>query len=114
MPRSVNKVAAHQRKKKYFKLAKGYWGARSKVWTIVKHHVEKGLQHAYRDRRNKKRTFRALWIVRINAAARLNGTTYSRLMSALRTNNIEINRKVLADVAMNHPAVFTAIVKQVA
>lgn len=114
MPRSVNKVAAHRRKKKYFKLAKGYWGARSKVWTVVKHHVEKGLQHAYRDRRNKKRTFRALWIVRINAAARINGTTYSRLMSALRTNNIAINRKVLADMAMNHPEIFTSIVKQVA
>ncbi len=114
MPRSVNKVAAHRRKKKYFKLAKGYWGARSKVWTVVKHHVEKGLQHAYRDRRNKKRTFRALWIVRINAAARINGTTYSRLMSALRTNNIAINRKVLADMAMNHPEIFATIVKQVA
>lgn len=113
MPRSVNKVAAHHRKKKYFKLAKGYWGARSKVWTIVRDHVEKGLQYAYRDRRNKKRTFRQLWIVRINAAARLNGTTYSRLMHGLKANNISINRKVLADIAMNHPEVFTSIVKQV-
>ena len=113
MPRSVNKVAAHQRKKKYFKLAKGYWGARSKVWTIAKHHVEKGLQYAYRDRRNKKRTFRALWIIRINAAARINGTTYSRLMHGLKLKNITINRKVLADIAMNHPAVFTTIAKSV-
>jgi large subunit ribosomal protein L20 len=111
MPRSVNKVAAHQRKKKYFKLAKGYWGARSKVWTIAKHHVEKGLQYAYRDRRNKKRTFRSLWIVRINAAARANGTTYSRLMHGLKLKNIGINRKVLADIAMNHPHVFTTLVK---
>jgi len=77
MPRAVNKATALQKKKKYYKLAKGYWGARSKVWTIVKTHVEKGLQYAYRDRRNKKRTFRQLWIVRINAGARLNGTTYS-------------------------------------
>ena len=113
MPRSVNKVAAHQRKKKYFNLAKGYWGARSKVWTIVKHHVEKGLQYAYRDRRNKKRTFRSLWIIRINAAARENGTTYSRLMHALKLNNIAINRKVLAQLAMNHPDVFAQIVKKV-
>jgi large subunit ribosomal protein L20 len=111
MPRSVNKVAAHQRKKKYFKLAKGYWGARSKVWTIAKHHVEKGLQYAYRDRRNKKRTFRSLWIVRINAAARANGTTYSRLMHGLKLKNIGINRKVLADIAMNHPSVFTTLVQ---
>ncbi|HBB25341.1 MAG TPA: 50S ribosomal protein L20 [Bacteroidetes bacterium] len=111
MPRSVNKVAAHQRKKKYFKLAKGYWGARSKVWTIAKHHVEKGLQYAYRDRRNKKRTFRSLWIVRINAAARANGTTYSRLMHGLKQKNIGINRKVLADIAMNHPTVFTTLVQ---
>jgi large subunit ribosomal protein L20 len=111
MPRSVNKVAAHQRKRKYYKLAKGYWGARSKVWTIVKHHVEKGLQYAYRDRRNKKRTFRSLWIVRINAAARLNGTTYSRMMHGMKQKNIAINRKVLANIAMNHPDVFTAIVK---
>ena len=112
MPRAVNKATASQKKKKYFKLAKGYWGARSKVWTVAKHHVEKGLQYAYRDRRNKKRTFRSLWIVRINAAARLNGTTYSRLMHGLKKNNIQINRKVLADLAMNQPEVFATIVKQ--
>ena len=114
MPRAVNKAMASQKKKKYFKLAKGYWGARSKVWTVVKHHVEKGLQYSYRDRRNKKRTFRQLWIVRINAAARQNGTTYSRLMHGLKQNNIQINRKVLADLAMNQPEVFATIVKQVA
>ncbi|MCU0331227.1 MAG: 50S ribosomal protein L20 [Candidatus Kapabacteria bacterium] len=112
MPRSVNKVAAHNRKKKYFRIARGYWGARSKVWTIVKHHVEKGLQYAYRDRRAKKRTFRSLWIVRINAAARANGTTYSRLMFGLKKNNITINRKVLAHLAMHQPEVFAVIVKQ--
>ena len=112
MPRAVNKATASQKKKKYFKLAKGYWGARSKVWTIAKHHVEKGLQYSYRDRRNKKRTFRQLWIVRINAAARLNGTTYSRLMHGLKQNNIAINRKVLADLAMNQPEVFATIVEQ--
>lgn len=114
MPRAKNKVAAHQRKKKYFKLAKGYWGARSKVWTSVKYHVEKGLQYAYRDRRAKKRTFRALWIVRINAAARINGTTYSRLMHGLKLSNITVNRKILADLAMNHPEVFATIAKKVA
>ncbi|MGA0046009.1 MAG: 50S ribosomal protein L20 [Candidatus Kapaibacteriota bacterium] len=113
MPRAVNKATALQKKKKYYKLAKGYWGARSKVWTIVKTHVEKGLQYAYRDRRNKKRTFRQLWIVRINAGARLNGTTYSRLMHGLKQHNIQINRKVLADLAMNQPEVFATIVKQV-
>ncbi|HRK03983.1 MAG TPA: 50S ribosomal protein L20 [Chlorobiota bacterium] len=113
MPRATNKAAAHNRKKKYYKLAKGYWGARSKVWTIVKHHVEKGLQYAYRDRRAKKRTFRSLWIVRINAGARANGTTYSRLMHSLKLANITINRKILADLAMNHPQTFATLVQQV-
>lgn len=112
MPRSVNKVAAHRRRRKFIRLAKGYWGARSKVWTIAKHHIEKGLQYAYRDRRAKKRLFRRLWIVRINAAARENGTTYSRLIHALHNKNISINRKILADLAMNQPTVFVAIVKQ--
>jgi large subunit ribosomal protein L20 len=113
MPRSVNKVASHRKRKKFKKLAKGYWGRRKNVWTIAKNHIEKGLLYAYRDRRQKKRTFRSLWIVRINAAARLNGTTYSKLMFALKQNNIQINRKVLADLAMNKPEVFSAIVKQV-
>lgn len=111
--RSQNKVASRQKRKKFIKLAKGYWGARKNVWTIAKNHIEKGLTHAYRDRKWKKRTFRKLWIVRINAAARLHGTTYSRLIHALKENNIIMNRKVLADFAMNKPAAFEAIVKQV-
>jgi large subunit ribosomal protein L20 len=111
--RSKNKVASHRRRKNFIKLAKGYWGARKNVWTIAKNHIEKGLTHAFRDRKWKKRTFRRLWIVRINAAARLHGTTYSRLIHALKENNIIINRKVLADFAMNKPAAFEAIVKQV-
>lgn len=107
--RSKNKVASHRRRREFIKLAKGYWGARSKVWTVAKHHIEKGLQYAYRDRRAKKRTFRRLWIVRINAAARINGTTYSRLIHGLAKANITINRKVLADLAMNQPQAFAAI-----
>jgi len=112
MPRSRNKVASHRRKKNFLKLAKGYWGRRKNVWTIAKHHIEKGLQYAYRDRRAKKRTFRSLWIVRINAAARLNGTTYSKLMHLLKEKNININRKLLAYFAMNKPEVFRLIVEQ--
>ena len=111
MPRSKNKAASHRKRKRVLKLAKGYWGARSKVWTVAKNHVEKGLVHAYRDRRLKKRTFRQLWIVRINAAARLNGTTYSRLINALDKKGVEINRKVLANLALENPAAFTEIVK---
>jgi len=110
--RSQNKVASHRRRKKFIKLAKGYWGSRKNVWTIAKNHIEKGLQHAYRDRKLKKRNFRSLWIIRINAAARLHGTTYSKLIHSLKENNILINRKVLADFAMNKPQVFEAIVKQ--
>lgn len=113
MPRSQNKVASRQRRKKMLRLAKGYWGSRHNVWTIAKHHIEKGLQYAYRDRKAKKRTFRRLWIVRINAAARMNGTTYSRLMNDLKKSNILINRKVLADLAMNQPDVFLRIVETV-
>jgi large subunit ribosomal protein L20 len=112
MPRAKNKVASHRRRKNFLKLAKGYWGKRKNVWTVAKHHIEKGLQHAYRDRRLKKRTFRSLWIVRINAAARELGTTYSRLMFALKQNNIIIDRKLLADLAMNKPQAFAAIVKK--
>ena len=97
MPRSVNSVAAKARRKKILKAAKGYFGRRKNVWTIAKNAVEKGLQYAYRDRRTKKRNFRALWIMRINAAARLHGMTYSQLINKLKSNNIEINRKVLAD-----------------
>jgi large subunit ribosomal protein L20 len=93
-------------------MAKGYRGARSKIYTVAKHSVEKALQYAYRDRRARKRQFRRLWITRINAAARLNGTTYSRLMHGLSKNEIALNRKVLADLAMHDPAAFTAIVKE--
>ncbi len=112
MARSVNKVAARQRRKKFIKLAKGYWGLRKNVWTIAKNHIEKGLLHAFVGRKLKKRIYRSLWIVRINAAARENGTTYSRLMNALKKKNIIINRKVLAYFAMNKPEIFAAIVKK--
>ena len=110
MPRSTNAVASRKRRKKILKAAKGYFGARKNVYTVAKNAVERALQYAYRDRRNKKRAFRRLWIARINAAARLNGTTYSRLMHALKEGNIDLNRKVLADLAMNHPAAFKAVV----
>jgi large subunit ribosomal protein L20 len=111
MPKAKNNVASRARRRKVLKLAKGYWGSRSKVYTVAKHSVEKGLQYAYRDRKNKKRTFRQLWIIRINAAARLNGTTYSRLMNAMKTKGIDINRKVLANIAVENPNAFADIVK---
>ena len=110
MPRSVNHVASRARRKKILGLTKGYFGARKNVWTVAKNTWEKGLTYAYRDRKNKKRNFRALWIQRINAAARLEGMSYSKLMGALHKAGIEINRKVLADLAMNHPEAFKAIV----
>jgi len=109
MPRSQNKVASHRRRRKFIKLAKGYWGARKNVWTVAKNHIEKGLLHAYVGRKLKKRSYRRLWITRINAAARINGTTYSKLIHGLKKNNIDINRKILADFAMNQPEVFKAI-----
>lgn len=110
MPRSTNSVASRKRRKKILKSARGYFGARSKVYTVAKNAVEKALSYAYRDRRNKKRAFRRLWIARINAGARINGTTYSRLMHGLKEQNIDLNRKVLADLAMNHPDAFKAVV----
>ena len=110
MPRSVNHVASRAKRKRILKLTRGYFGARKNVWTVAKNTWEKGLTYAYRDRRNKKRTFRALWIQRINAAARLNGMSYSQLMGALTKSGIEINRKVLADLAMNNPEAFKAII----
>jgi len=113
MPRSVNSVASRARRKKIMKMARGYFGARSKVYTVAKNAVERGLQYAYRDRRNKKRAFRRLWIARINAAARLNGTTYSKLMHKLSQNEVGLNRKVLADLAMNHPDTFKSVVDSV-
>ena len=113
MPRSVNSVAKRARRKKILKQAKGYFGRRKNVWTVAKNAVEKGLQYAYRDRKTKKRNFRALWIMRINAASRLNGLTYSEFMNKLKTNNIDINRKVLADLAMNNPEGFKELVDKI-
>ena len=113
MPRSVNHIASKAKRKRILKLTKGYYGARQNVWTVAKNTWEKGLTYAYRDRRNKKRTFRALWIQRINAAARLQDMSYSQLMGALHKAGIEINRKVLADLAVNNPEAFKAIVDKV-
>ncbi|MFT5736571.1 MAG: large subunit ribosomal protein L20 [Maribacter sp.] len=113
MPRSVNAVASRARRKKVMKQAKGYFGRRKNVWTVAKNAVEKAMLYAYRDRRNKKRTFRALWITRINAGARLHGMSYSQFMGKVKAKNIELNRKVLADLAMNHPDAFKAVVDQV-
>ncbi|MDX5324633.1 MAG: 50S ribosomal protein L20 [Bacteroidota bacterium] len=113
MPRSVNHVASRARRKKVLKLAKGYFGRRKNVWTVAKNAVEKGLQYQYRDRKQKKRNFRSLWITRINAGARLHGMSYSVFMGKIKGANIELNRKVLADLAMNHPEAFKAIVDQV-
>ncbi|TDE17530.1 50S ribosomal protein L20 [Dyadobacter psychrotolerans] len=113
MPRSVNHVASRARRKKVLKLAKGYFGRRKNVWTVAKNAVEKALGYAYTGRKQKKRNFRALWIQRINAGARLHGLSYSALMGKLNSNGIELNRKVLADLAMNHPDAFKAIVDQV-
>ncbi len=113
MPRSVNSVASRARRKKVMKQAKGYFGRRKNVWTVAKNAVEKAMQYAYRDRRNKKRNFRALWITRINAGARMHGMSYSQFMGKVKANGIELNRKVLADLAMNHPDAFKAIVEKV-
>ncbi|MBP3943867.1 50S ribosomal protein L20 [Sphingobacteriaceae bacterium WQ 2009] len=113
MPRSVNAVASRRRRKKILKLAKGYYGSRSKVYTIAKNTVEKGLQYAYRDRKTKKREFRALWIQRINAGARQQGLSYSVLIGKLAAKNIGLNRKVLADLALNNPDAFKAVVDAV-
>lgn len=113
MPRSVNAVASRARRKKVLKQAKGYFGRRKNVWTVAKNAVEKAMQYAYRGRKEKKRNFRALWISRINAGTRVHGMSYSQFMGALKKNNIELNRKVLADLAMNHPDAFKAVVDQV-
>ena len=113
MPRSVNHVASKAKRKRILKLTKGYYGARKNVWTVAKNTWEKGLTYAYRDRRTKKRNFRALWIQRINAAARMENLSYSQLMGALHKAGIEINRKVPADLAMNNPEAFKAIVDKV-
>ena len=113
MFRSVNHVASRAKRKKVLKLTRGYFGCRKNVWTVAKNTWEKGLTYAYRDRRAKKRNFRALWIQRINAAARQYGMTYSQFMGALAKQNIGLNRKVLADLAMNNPQAFEAIIKSV-
>ncbi|HNX54336.1 MAG TPA: 50S ribosomal protein L20 [Prolixibacteraceae bacterium] len=113
MPRSVNAVASRARRKKVLKLTRGNFGARANVWTVAKNTWEKGMQYAYRDRKAKKRNFRALWIQRINAAVRTEGLSYSQFIGLLKKANIEINRKVLADLAMNHPVAFKAIVDKV-
>ena len=113
MPRSVNSVAAKARRNKILKAAKGYFGRRKNVHTVAKNAVEKAMQYAYRDRKNKKRTFRALWIQRINAGTRLYGISYSEFMGKVQANGIKLNRKVLADLAMNHPDAFKAVIEKV-
>lgn len=113
MPRSQNSVASRNKRKKIIKQAKGYYGRRKNVWKVAKNAVEKGLLYSYRDRKNKKRTFRLLWIIRLNAAARLHGTTYGKLISNLKSKKVSLDRKVLADIAMNHPDTFSKIVNKV-
>lgn len=113
MPKAKNAVASRARRKRILKKAKGFWGSRGNVLSVVKHAVDKAEQYAYRDRRTKKRNFRSLWIMRINAAAHLNGTTYSKLIAAMNKNNVEIDRKALAEIAVRDPAAFSQIVKSV-
>jgi len=113
MPRSVNHVASRARRKNLMTLAKGYFGRRKNVWTVAKNAIEKGLVYAYSGRKQKKRNYRSLWITRINAGARLHGMSYSQFMGAVHKSGIELNRKVLADLAMNHPEAFKAVVDTV-
>ena len=113
MPRSVNAVASRARRKKTMSLAKGYFGRRKNVWTVAKNAVEKGLTYAYVGRKQKKRNFRSLWIQRINAGARLHGMSYSQFMGQVNAQGLKLNRKVLADLAMNHPDAFKAVVEEV-
>lgn len=113
MPRSVNHVASRARRKKTLELSKGYFGRGKNVWTVAKNKIEKGLGYAYRDRKARKRDFRSLWIQRINAGARQFGMSYSELMGKLSKAGVDLNRKVLADLAMNHPQAFEAVVKKV-
>ncbi|MBG7611275.1 50S ribosomal protein L20 [Polaribacter sp. BAL334] len=113
MPRSVNSVASRNRRKKILKAAKGYFGRRKNVYTVAKNAVEKGMLYAYRDRKNNKRNFRSLWITRINAAARLHGMSYSQFIGKVKANQIELNRKVLADLAVNNPQAFKAVVEKI-
>ncbi|MEJ0030359.1 MAG: 50S ribosomal protein L20 [Bacteroidota bacterium] len=113
MPRSVNNVASRKRRKRVLELAKGFFGRKKNVWTVAKNAVEKGLTYAYRDRKAKKRDYRSLWIARINAGVRQHDISYSVFMGKLKKAGIDLNRKVLADLAMNHPEAFDAIVKKV-
>ena len=113
MPRSVNSVAKRARRKKILKQAKGYFGRRKNVYTVAKNAVEKAMVYAYRDRKQNKRNFRGLWIQRINAGAREHGLSYSQIMGKIKANNIDLNRKVLADLAMNNPSAFKAIVDKI-
>ena len=113
MPRSVNNVASRAKRKRIMKLAKGFFGRKKNVWTVAKNAIEKGLVYAYRDRKQKKREFRAVWIQRINAGVRAHGLSYSEFMGKLKKSGIDLNRKVLADLAMNHPAAFDAVVKKI-
>jgi large subunit ribosomal protein L20 len=113
MPRSVNTVASRARRKRMMKHAKGYFGRKKNVWTVAKNQIEKSWLYAYRDRKQRKREFRKLWIQRINAGARQHDMSYSVLMGKLKASQIDLNRKVLADLAMNHPAAFKAVVDQV-
>ena len=113
MPRSVNNVASRAKRTRIMKLAKGFFGRKKNVWTVAKNAIEKGLVYAYRDRKQKKREFRAVWIQRINAGVRLHGLSYSEFMGKLKKSGIDLNRKVLADLAMNHPAAFEAVVKKI-
>jgi large subunit ribosomal protein L20 len=112
MPRVTTAVPRHRKKKRYFRAARGYWGGRSKLWRIAKNAVERGWQYSYRDRKQRKRDFRRLWITRINAAARQHGLSYSRFMNGLKLAGVEVNRKVLADLAVRDPAAFAAVVEQ--
>jgi len=113
MPRSVNNVASRERRKRILKLAKGYFGRKKNVWTVAKNAIEKGLVYAYRDRKQKKREFRSIWIQRINAGVRPHGLSYSAFIGKLKKSGIDLNRKVLADLAMNHPETFTEVVNKV-
>jgi large subunit ribosomal protein L20 len=113
MPRSVNNVASRAKRKRILKLAKGFFGRKKNVWTVAKNAIEKGLVYAYRDRKQKKREFRGVWIQRINAGARIHGMSYSQLMGKLKKSGVDLNRKVLADLAMNHPNAFAAVVNKI-
>jgi large subunit ribosomal protein L20 len=113
MPRSVNNVASRAKRKRIMKLAKGFFGRKKNVWTVAKNAIEKGLVYAYRDRKQKKREFRGVWIQRINAGVRAHGLSYSEFMGKLKKSGIDLNRKVLADLAMNHPEAFKAVVEKI-